>query len=265
MTEVLYSRRNPHGQTGTTLISVLFLALALFPATCHSSQWRVIPARMFLDREAKSSTLTVINEGDERITLQAKAMEWSQDAEGRDVYRESNDIVFFPKILIIDKGEQKIMRTGIKIPAAAREKTYRLFVEEIPQPKKEDQGERAQIAITIRFGVPIFVKPLKEELKGEVIQPTLVSGVFTTAVKNSGNAHFKITAITIKGENARGEETFSTKLDGWYLLSGAARTYSAPIPQEKCAGSSRLTIEAETDKKITLHGNLNVEKGQCLP
>jgi len=84
-------------------------------------------------------------------------------------------------------------------------------------------------------------------------------------VKNTGNTHFRITEISIKGRNGKGEETFATKLDGWYLLTGAARVYSTPIPPEKCAVTEQLDITVSTDTKVTLNRHLNVEKSQCLP
>ncbi len=253
------------GLPGAVLLCGFFLFVVLFPAVGYSGQWRVVPARLFFERDAKSSVVTVSNEGDDKLTLQMKAMEWSQDAEGKDVYRDSNDILFFPRILLMEPKEEKIIRIGIKTPAAVKERTYRFFLEEIPQPKKDGQSDTAQIAIAVRFGVPIFVKPPKEELKAEITQLALANGIFTATVKNTGNAHFKIGTITISGKNDRGEETFSTKLDGWYLLNGAARTYSTTIPREKCSGTAKLDVTVSTDKQINLNRTLNVEKARCLP
>ncbi len=84
------------------LFCAIFILL-IFPAVACSGQWRVAPARIFLDRDAKSSVITVVNDGDEKINLQGKAMEWSQDPEGKDVYQETKDLVFFPRILMIDR------------------------------------------------------------------------------------------------------------------------------------------------------------------
>jgi len=243
------------------LLCAVFIIL-LFPVAGYSGQWRVAPARIFLDRDAKSSVITVVNEGDEKVNLQGKAMEWSQDAEGKDVYHETNDLVFFPRIMIIEKGEQKIIRAGIKMPATAKEKTYRLFIEEIPQPKKTT-ADAAQLTVAVRFGVPVFVKPLKEELGGELVSTLLNKGVVSAAVKNTGNTHFRIIEISIKGSNGKGVETFSEKLNGWYLLAGASRVYSAAIPAGKCSATEQLDITVTTDTKIILNRHLNVDKGLC--
>jgi fimbrial chaperone protein len=245
------------------LLCAVFVLL-VFPAAGYSGQWRVAPARIFLDREAKSSVITVVNDGDEKINLQGKAMEWSQDPEGKDVYQETKDLVFFPRILMIEKGEQKIIRAGIQMPATAKEKTYRLFIEEIPQPKKKT-ADTAQLTVAIRFGVPVFVKPLKEELGGELAAVALTGGIFSSVVKNTGNTHFRIIEISIKGRNGKGAETFAVKLDGWYLLAGANRLYSTSIPTGKCDSTEQLDITVTTDTKIILNGHLNVDKGQCSP
>jgi len=248
------------------LHAIVFFALImlLFPAAGFPGQWQVSPARISLDRGTKSSVITVVNEGEERINLQGKAMEWSQDSDGKDVYKETSDLVLFPRILMINKGEQKIIRTGTKIPATSGEKTYRLFIEEIPQPKKA-ATDSAQLTVAVRFGVPVFVKPIKEELTGELAATELAKGMLNATVKNTGNTHFRISEISLKGKNEKNEETFSTKLDGWYLLAGSARIYSIPIPAGKCAITTQLDLSVSTDTKITLNRRLNVEKRQCLP
>jgi fimbrial chaperone protein len=246
------------------VLGAVFLLIFVLPSKGYPGQWRVAPVRIHLDRQARSSVVTVVNEGEDTIHLQGKAMEWSQDPEGKDVFQETGDLIFFPRILMLKKGEQKIIRTGIRVPATSREKTYRLFIEEIPQPKKDTSGA-TQLTVAIRFGIPVFVKPLKEEPAAELTSLKLTKGNLSAVVGNTGNVHFRITEIAVKGKNGKGEETFSEKLNGWYLLAGAARFYSTPIPAGKCASTEQLDITVSTDTKITLNRQLNVDKTQCLP
>lgn len=243
------------------LITVFFF---LFPVEGHSGQWRVAPVMIYLDQQAKSSVVTVVNEGEDTIHLQGKAMEWSQDPEGKDVYQETKDLIFFPRILMLKKGEQKIVRTGIRQPATSKEKTYRLFIEEIPQPKKDTAGA-SQLTVTVRFGIPVFVNPLKAEPAAELASVTLTKGVLGASIENTGNVHFRITEIAVAGKNGGGEEIFTEKLNGWYLLAGANRNYSVTIPLEKCTATEQLDITISTDSKITLNRQLNVDKSRCLP
>lgn len=245
------------------LFSVIFCHL-LLPSAGYPGQWRVAPVRITLEGAAKSSVITVTNEGNDTIHLQCKAMEWTQDAEGKDVFQETKDLVFFPRILMLSKGDQKIVRTGIRVPAASREKTYRLFIEEIPQPKQNASGA-TQLTVAIRFGVPIFARPVKQEPGGEIVSASQHKGGFSAVVKNTGNLHFRITEILVRGRNAKGDTTFSEKLPGWYLLADATRRYTASIPPEMCAATDQVDITINTDTNMTLNRQLNVDKAGCRP
>jgi fimbrial chaperone protein len=246
----------------SSLLTLLFLIIfSLKPDPTHSGEFRVTPIRLDFEKGTKSGVITVINEGEERLSLQMKAYEWSQDAEGKDQYTETNDIIFFPRLMTLEKKEEKILRAGIRVPASLKEKTYRLFIEEIPAPQKT---EGVNIAIAIRFGVPIFAKPLKEEVKGEITKIELTKGALNILIKNSGNVHFIINSVDIKGKGQKGEETFSKELSGWYLLSGASRSYATSISQEVCSKLTKLDIEVKTNR-FHLNGKLDVDQTMCNP
>ena len=247
------------------LLSAAILLPIIVPATGYATQWEVAPVVLYFDQQTKSTSLTVSNHSDAQATFQVTAMRWSQDAAGKDEYAETNDLVFFPKVLIIPAREQKVIRIGIKTPATTREKTYRLFIQEIPSLKKTDQQEGVKVSILVKFGVAIYVKPVKEEIRGEFTGLTLNKGVFTATLKNLGNSHLKIINITTKGNNPKGDETFIKTDSGFNLLSGVARTISISLPNDKCAESTRLEIIATTDQDSKVSGNMDVERPFCLP
>lgn len=238
----------------------LLILILLFASYSNAGEWRVTPIRIELDKNAKSGVVTIVNEGTEKLNVQMKAMEWTQDAEGKDVYTETEDLIFFPKIMTIEAKEDRILRAGIKIPAVAKEKTYRLFVEEIPEPKK---SEGVNVAIAIRFGVPIFVKPLKAEPKGEIQKVELAKGVVSATVNNTGNVHFMINTVSIRGKNDKGEEIFAKDINGWYLLSDVSRIYRAEVPKEICKDVSKIDVQVVTDK-LNLNGKADVVTTMCL-
>lgn len=239
--------------------AAVFLLAVLLPASALPGEWRVMPIRLELGRQAKSGVVTVINDAKERLQLQMKAFEWAQDEEGKDRYTETDDLVFFPKMMIFERDEERILRAGIKAPATKREKTYRLFLEEIPGPRKT---EGVNVAIAIRFGVPIFVAPLKEEPKGEVAKVALAKGTVEAQVRNPGNVHFVIRSVTVKGKNAKDEEIFSRELSGWYLLAGASRKYATEVPADLCPELAAVDVEVHTDR-FPLAGHLDADTAMC--
>src|SRR3989304_460901 len=93
----------------------VLLGFLLLPGVARAGEWRVTPIRLVFDRGEKSGVVTVSNEGDEKIELQMSASEWTQDAEGKDRYAETNDLVFFPKIMTIESKQERILRGGGKI------------------------------------------------------------------------------------------------------------------------------------------------------
>lgn len=255
-------RRGRSKAYGFLLKPGLALLLSLFiPHITYSGEFRVTPIRLDLDRGAKSGVITVINEGEERLHVQMRAVEWNQDAEGKDQYVETNDIIFFPRMMTLEKKEERILRAGIRIPATTKEKTYRLFIEEIPGPRK---AEGINIAIAIRFGVPIFVKPFKEDARGEIEKIEFLKGVLSVPIKNTGNVHFTIHSINIRGKNVNGQEVFSKELSGWYLLNNVSRSYTAPIPEELCKDISRIEIIVKTNR-FNMNGKLDVVQTMCHP
>ena len=235
--------------------------MLLVPHIAHPGEFRVTPIRLEFDRGSKSGVITVINEGEDKLFVQMKALEWTQDVEGKDQYTETKDILFFPRMMTLDKKEERILRAGIRMPATTKEKTYRLFIEEIPGPKK---AEGVNVAIAIRFGVPIFVKPLKEVAKGVIEKIDLSKGVLSVQVRNAGNVHFIINSVNIKGKNVKGEEVFSKELSGWYLLNNVSRGYTTPIPGEFCKNIAKLEVEVKTNR-FSLDGKKDVLQGMCLP
>lgn len=206
--------------------------------------------------------MTITNVSEDDISLQIKVYIWSQNGKGEDVYDETNDIVLFPKMLKVKKGEERLIRVGANLRPDGSEKTYRIYVEELPSERAQTEG--ATVRLLMRAGVPVFISPLRSSASGKVESLSVKNGNVEMNVKNDGNRHFIITSLSIKGEDGQGKELFSKELGGWYLLSGVSRSYVVEIPADICASSARVKVEVKTDR-FTLNGNIDMAKDMCLP
>lgn len=243
----------------TAYLLLLTLLFATLPAA--AAEWRVVPIRVDLGKDRRSDVVRLINEGKEKVSLQVEATEWTQDAQGEDIYEPTKDLVFFPNILTIEPKEERVLRTGLRSPAVEREKTYRLFIEEIPDSSSSDA---TQVSIKIRFGLPVFVEPLQEEVQADISDLTLKKGRLAAEINNTGNVHVRINKLIVHGLDDEGQEIFREEKAGWYLLAGASRRYTLELPEKQCRRAATLRLEVDTDK-IDPTRDLTVEPNRCRP
>jgi fimbrial chaperone protein len=232
-------------------------ALALLALPALGGNFGVSPIGLDLDRNAKSGAITVSNDDAEPLRVQIRLFEWTQDAGGKDEYRESEDLIYFPKLMALEKNEQKLVRVGLRTPAAAMEKTYRLFVEELPGPPPPGAPPGARVAMKVRFGVPIFLKPAVPEARGEIQATDMAKGALRVRVRNTGNVHFVISAIAVSGGG-----NYAKEVAGWYLLPGVVRDYIIPVTPEACRKLGRVNVTARTEQ-FELKAALDVAASMC--
>ena len=242
------------------VVIVLLAAAFCLPAQVFAGKFRVTPIKVYFDSETKSAVINLINEADEELRVQLEAREWTQDDSGKDQYSETSGLVFFPKVMTIPPLSKRIIRLGLKGKLGAREKTYRLFVQELPARLKSEEG--AKIAIAMRFGVPVFVSPSKVEVMAALGDLQVSAGEITMPIVNTGNVHMMINKISLKGFDQSNNEIFQKELNGWYLLNKKTRKYQASIPEETCPKLSSIVIEAMTDK-LNLQGKIDVGEFSC--
>ena len=227
-----------------------------------AGEFSVNPIRLDLGVSARSGVIAIKNEDPQKLGFQIEAKEWTQDAAGKDQYTDTDALIFFPKIMSVEPGETGLIRVGAKATAVPTEKTYRLFIEEMPGATKKLEGSGAQINVLIRFGAPVFVAPLKPQDSLDIESFGLIKGNVTISAKNTGNRHQVVQGIELTGIDAGGNEVYALTLADRYLLTGSAKTYSAAIPADKCAKITQLSLEFKTDK-LSVARKLGISRAMC--
>ena len=228
--------------------------LWLASAACGAAEFSVTPIRLDMEPGMRSAAVTVVNDDDQPLRLQLKLMEWTQDAAGLDVYTESDELVYFPKLMSVQAKDRRLVRIGLKTPAGATERTYRLFLDELPDTLRPSASG---LSFTVRFALPIFLPAAEAHPRGAIESIALEDGKLRIAVANTGNQNFRITSLAV--HSATG---FAAELAGWYLLPGAHRVHTMEIPAEACRSLRRLDVTVKTDK-LSLEGGLDVEPRMC--
>jgi fimbrial chaperone protein len=215
----------------------------------------------------KSGVFSVINNGNEKIDFQVSVKEWNQDEKGKDIYADTKEIIFFPKVMTVDPNSQRAIRIGLKTPPSSKEKTYRLFVEEIPVQKKAEEVDtkkniKAGLTIAFRFSMPIFVKPLRPQEVCNIDKVEMSNGTVKAIVKNTGNVHVKLRTMKFSGKAVDGKELYTKEIAGWYILNGLSSSYEAEVPKDVCGKLAKIEVNAQTEND-NIKGILNVQKNMC--
>ncbi|MFQ5559352.1 MAG: molecular chaperone [Nitrospinota bacterium] len=243
------------------LIPVFLLALILATETgVFAASFVVSPIRVFFDKKLSKDKITIVNNGLEDVSLQISVREWDQNELAVDRYVVTKDIIFFPKLFVLKKGEQRVVRLGYRGKGdPTQEITFRLFVDEIRNKKKVAKDEKLNLLLSI--GVPIFVTPNIVKKNLEIGDPLIDQNAVKVAIRNQGNVYELVKTVSIRGLDGT-DILFEREKRGWYILDGKRANFSIDIKQGECKRIKKIAITVKTEND-TLEREVEVEPHQC--
>lgn len=247
--------------TPRALVQRLPLFLILLAAPAGASQFTVNPTRVELSSRTASSVVSVRNDGKAPIRLQVKAHAWTQTLDGVVKLDPTDDVVVFPTLLTLEPGEQRRLRVAVAAKPGDVERTYRIFLEELPPPKNETEGVNG-VQVLTRVGIPIFLAPVKASAQATVSDVGLAQDGLHFQVENQGNTHFVPETLRVRAVGANGQTVSDQQRDGWYILAHSSRRYTMAFDAKDCARIRSVLIDV-TLADTTLKGRLDTPGGAC--
>lgn len=232
----------PNRKRGTILKTRLLAAAAA--ACCialpaFAGVFSVTPVRIFMTPHDRAIAVTVTNEGDDELVMQADIYTWKQKADGSDDLQLSDDLILAPPILKIPgKGRQVVRLAMLTPPTAPGQQTYRMILREIPE--AHAQEKKVQLQIALAFSLPVFITPpnAKRDLACSISRSA--PDAVAARCENRGSAYAQPREFTLTAADG-------TKIAGLesaaYILPGTIRTYAikradGPI----AAGAAKLAV-----------------------
>lgn len=210
------------------------MMLAL-PAAVGAMTLKIFPVLILLPPEEPVQTMTVENGGEANARVQVRVLAWHQE-NGEDVFTETRDVLANPAQFEVMPGAQQLIRFGSRTPQNQSERSYRVFLEEVPTGGPRAPGE---VQTLLRISVPIFV-PGKEQI-GKLDWKAWPSGAgkVTVAIRNQGTTHIHFNRFGVsRGGKLLGQQDMSV-----YLLPGATRQVQLDVSAPVRAGE-RLKFDA---------------------
>ena len=233
-----------HKLLATTLLALLSAALAL-PA--WAAPFAVNPVRIYMTPRDKAVAVTITNEGEEELVMQADLYRWTQTPEGEDVLEPTEEVFLTPPIIkLAGKSRQVVRLARLRPMKEAEQRTYRLIVREIPEAKPQE-GLRVQIALA--FSLPVFITPPKAKYQLDCSAERTAPDTLRASCSNSGTAYAQLINLVLTGPAG---EQLASRDTGGYILPGVKRSFElksagGAIP----AGKGQLAVKLDDGSQQT--------------
>jgi len=221
-----------------------FLFSLIVASNCHAGSIQLTPVRINLSNAAKVAVLTVHNTGTEESVMQVSLNKWTHP-EGKDIYLSSDELVITPVTFRLPAGAQQIVRIGLRDDTAANsEASYRLLVEEVPEPiTTATAGTGARLIV--RHDLPVFVAPVA--VANAALDMTVVCEPAGAQLRltNMGNVHAQLRHVVLS-ESADSKEL--GRMEAFdYLLPEANKSWELAQVMPGYTGKS-IVVTALTDQ-----------------
>jgi fimbrial chaperone protein len=205
----------------------------------------------------------VRNESDQAVRLQLSAFAWAQSLEGEMQLQPTEDVIFFPALLTLEPGQERAVRVGTSAAYGAVEKSYRLFLEELP-PQKRAVDEGSAVHVLTKMGIPVFLQPQSVRAQAEFRDVGLTGATLGFVLENGGTVHFVPDLVRVVGLGSTGDTLIDRQLQSWYVLAGSARRFTLSFAAPECSRIRALAIEARVNG-TAVKERLETPRGTCGP
>jgi fimbrial chaperone protein len=217
--------------------TALALIASVFCGMASAGTFTVTPVRIYMTPKDRATAITITNDGDEELVMQADLYDWKQKPDGSDDLKLTEDIFLSPPIIKMAPKSRQVVRLARLVPTQSTSQiTYRMIVREIPEAKPP--SENIQVQLALAFSMPVFITPpgVKPKL-GCTIERVAANSV-NAVCENTGNAYSHPVALLLN--SAAGEKIADNPTAG-YILPGIKRSFTikregAAIP----AGAAKL-------------------------
>jgi fimbrial chaperone protein len=218
----------------------------IFAVPASAGSLKVNPVQITLPAARQSTSVRMTNGDAVPVSVRVVTLAWTQ-ADGRDVYAATGNVIASPPMFTIAPGQTQLVRIGLRQRTGAG--AYRVIFEEIPRQQSID----GQIQINMRLNLPLYVLPKgggKADLSWSAWRDS--AGEIMVEGRNRGSLHRQVAMLA--ADQAGTRTILSTEMG--VVLPGSARQWKiGRRPQLAAAAPFVLLVKGpagETRSSIIL-------------
>ncbi|MGZ5180748.1 MAG: fimbrial biogenesis chaperone [Ramlibacter sp.] len=217
---------------------LLAAALSVAALSASAAEFSVSPVRIYMTPRDRAVAVTVANEGDQPVVIQAELFDWSQKASGEDVLAPTDNIVLSPPIANIPPKSRQVLRLArVGPPPQGTEQTFRMVLREVPEARPADGSVKVQVALA--FSIPIFVTPADAKKQVVCTARRLARDTAVAECQNDGRAYAQVRSLALL---APGGQKIVSRDMGSYLLPGVKRAFELKASTPVASGPVQLQV-----------------------
>jgi len=227
---------------------VIAMVLPAWVTDSHAGAFSVSPVRIHMTSRERVVAVSIANEGETEVALQADLNTWKQAADGTDELQPTEDLILAPPIIRLAPGARQVVRLALLRPAdAQRQLTYRLIVREVPE-ITQPKDQTIQVPITLALSMPVFITPpgARRLLECDVQRPD--EKTLGASCLNSGNAYAQVREVVWR----RDEKEVARFEGGTYILPGARRSMQGAATTPVAPGPAQMEVHFDDGTSQTL-------------
>ena len=226
------------------LASAAAFGLSSTPAVAGS--FSVSPVRVELSARTQTGSVTLRNQLDAPVLVQAEASLWEQ-GDGQDRLTATQDLLVSPAVFTLPAKGSQLVRVALRRPVdAGRELSYRLILTEVPP--QESPGFTG-LSVSLRLSLPVFVSaqaPSPARLEWSAHYD--VEGKLVVTAQNAGQTHARVLQFSVTPTDGAGPA--ADEATTAYILPGQARTWVLDYNKNDripAGDGSRLRLKGKTE------------------
>ena len=218
-------------------------ALLCAAGAAHAASLQISPVTIEFGADDTATGITLRNPGERPVYVQVRVFRWDQ-ANGEDALTPTQDLLASPPLIEVGKQAEQLIRVvrASRAPAGT-EQTYRLLIDELPQP---GEAPANGVSIRLRYSIPVFVEPAASgapQLDWALLRS---NGGWVLRVHNGGTRRAQLASVELVTGDGRAYPLTRGLLG--YALAGRTGQWSVPLPAGVALGG-KVTVRAAVNSQ----------------